>query len=372
MRSEPFLYRSWVEVDTEQIVKNYKALSEVSKGKIIAVVKANAYGHGDRQVSLSLERNGADFFAVSNIKEGIRIRRAGVSGKILILGYTSPSLLYLLPKWGLIQTVVSEEHGEELMAKAPSDAEFHVAVNTGMNRIGISSENYDESIKIIRNMAKRLRISGIFTHLSAADSASPRDICFTNNSINNFFRIAEGVRSSQITDIHCMNSAGSLSYPDSRFNRVRLGISLYGYPPSGDVRLPLGVAPGLQWKTSVAKVFFVKAGERIGYGNGFTAEKNMKMATLMTGYADGYPRALSNKGRVLLNGEYADVVGRISMDMMTVDVSGIENVRCGDHAVLIGNSGNKKITAEELANKTGTITYEILTGISERAEREYL
>ncbi len=373
MRSEPFLYRSWAEIDTEQIIKNYKIYRNFRgiKRNIIAVVKANAYGHGDAAVSRILEEYGVNFFAVSNISEAVNLRKCGITGKILVLGYIPISRLQLLNKYNIIGTVVSEAHLEELKMYAPKNAEFHIAIDTEMHRIGIGVKNCENTIKVIKNAAKTLKITGIFTHLAVADSDAPEDIASTNFSLKLFEKICEGIKALGISDIHCLNSSGGLNYFKEPFSTVRLGISLYGYSSSEAVVLPEGVLPALEWKTNVACVVDIKAGDSVGYGKSYIAKKDMKVATLMTGYADGYPRLLSNNGKVLINGEFAPVVGKICMDMMMVDITETEKVKPGDTAVLIGTSKNKKITADDLAKAVNTVSYEILTGISSRVERIY-
>ncbi len=372
MRSEPFLYRSWAEISTEQIVKNYKILKGYTSGEIYAVVKANAYGHGDVEIAGALESAGVKFFAVSNINEAVRLRKFGIRGEILILGYTPKSHLYLLPKYDIIQAVVSECHAAELAEYAPEDARFHVAIDTGMHRIGVSSENAENTINRLKKLTKTLKITGFFTHFPAADSKKETDIACTKASVNEFEHICCELQKIGVYNMHCLNSAGGLKYRNIEFNTTRLGIALYGYQPSSSVRLPEGVTPALEWKTNIAVVTRVKKGDSIGYGRSYTAKRDMTAATLMTGYADGYPRVLSDKGKVLINGEYAPIVGKVCMDMMMVDVTDVGNVSMGDTAVLIGKSGVRKITADDIASQAGTISYEILTGISYRVERVYL
>ncbi len=373
MKCKPFLYRSWAEISTEQIIKNYKAYKSHigNKSKIIAVVKANAYGHGDVRVSRALEDAGVNFFAVSNVFEAVRLREGGIRGNILILGYTPVSHLHLLAEHSLIGTVVSERHVSELVAHAPKNAEFHIAIDTGMHRIGLDLDDLENTKNIIENAAKTLNITGMFTHLSVADSSSAEDNYFTEEAVYKFGSICREREGLGINNVHCLNSAGGLRYFNELFNTVRLGISLYGYSPSEDVDLPEEILPVLEWKTAVASVFKIKAGESVGYGRSFTAKRDMLIATLMTGYADGYPRALSGKGKVIINGKFASVVGRVCMDMMMVDVTDIEGVRAGDTATLIGCSGDKTVTADDLGREADTISYEILTGISERVERIY-
>ena len=373
MKGRPFLYRSWAEVSLGQIVKNYKVYKEcIGVGKkIIAVVKANAYGHGDVEISLALEAEGVDFFAVSNINEGIKLRKAGIKSDILVLGYTPPTYLTMLSKYGIMQTIVDKNHIFELRKYAPRDAKYHLAIDTGMRRIGLPGENREEIVKEIQLAASALKICGLFTHLPVADCKSDDDIKFTNRSVSLFDELAFEAKKAGIECIHCQNSAAGLLHNTKECNAIRLGISLYGYPPSPDVKLPQGILPALSWKSVVCHVFDVKKGESIGYGRSFVAQKNMKVATLTTGYADGYPRALSNRGYVLINGRFAAVVGRVCMDMMMVDVSMLPCIKSGDEVIIIGRSADKEITADDVAQWANTISYEILTGISARVTRIY-
>ena len=373
MMCESFLYRSWVEVDTEQIVKNYNVYKSALPGKaqIIAVVKANAYGHGDVEIARSLEAGGADFFAVSNINEAVKLREGGINGEILVLGYTPPSHLFALADYDIIQTAVSKEHIEELKKYAPSGAKVHIAIDTGMKRIGLDSEDCEGCVKIIKSATSALKITGIFTHLPVADSTCEADRRFTKQSLDKFRRIVTDVMPLGIELIHCLNSAGGIEYFGAPFNTVRLGISLYGYSPSPQIKLPQGIKPAMSWKTLVSAIIKVSKGESVGYGRSFVASQDMRIATLTTGYADGYPRAASNKGCVLIKGKRARIVGKVCMDMMMVDVTDIPEVKAGDLAVLIGNSGAEVLSADDIAKWSDTISYEILTGISARALRIY-
>ncbi|MBQ8320971.1 MAG: alanine racemase [Clostridia bacterium] len=360
-------------MDTGQIVKNYNVYKSALPGKaqIIAVVKANAYGHGDEEIARSLEAGGADFFAVSNINEAIRLRFGGISGEILVLGYTPPYFLPYLTEYDIIQTAVSEEHIEELKKYAPSGAKVHIAIDTGMKRIGLDSEDCERCVKIIKSATSALKITGVFTHFPVADSSHEADRRFTKQSLDKFRRIVTDVKPLGIELIHCLNSAGGIAYFDAPFNTVRLGISLYGYSPSPQIKLPLGIKPAMSWKTLVSAVIKVSKGEGVGYGRSFIASQNMRIATLTTGYADGYPRAASNKGFVLIKGKRARIVGRVCMDMMMVDVTDIPDVKMGDFAVIIGNSGTEVLSADDIAKCADSISYEILTGISARVERIY-
>lgn len=373
MKGRPFLYRSWTEISLGQVVKNYKVYKESLEAgrKIIAVVKANAYGHGDAEVARVLEAEGINFLAVSNINEAVKLRKAGIKSDILVLGYTPPSHLEKLSKYRIMQTIVDKNHVFELKKYATDGVKYHLAIDTGMRRIGLDGKTQEETVKEIRLIASALNVCGLFTHLPAADSIKGEDVNFTEWSISYFDNIAKEAKKLGIEVFHCQNSAGGLLHNSKECNAVRLGISLYGYPPSPDVKLPQGILPALSWKSMVCHIFDVKKGESVGYGRSFIAPKNMKIATVTTGYADGYPRALSNRGYVLINGRFAAVVGRVCMDMMMVDVSDITDVRVGDAAVLIGRSGDKEITAEHIATWADTISYEVLCGISSRVERIY-
>ena len=373
MKSEFYLARSWAEISLEQVGRNYKAYKKtVKKGtRIIAVVKADAYGHGDAKVSEALEAEGVDFFAVSNINEGIELRKAGIKSDVLVLGYTPPSHLEKLSKYNIMQTIVDKNHIFELKKYAPHDVRYHLAIDTGMRRIGLLGENREDIVKEIRLAASVLKICGLFTHLSVADSGNEENIKFTKRAVSLFDEIAFEARKAGVECIHCQNSAAGLKYESREANATRVGILLYGYSPSPDVTLPEGILPILSWKSRICHVFEAKKGDCIGYGRSFIAPGNMKIATVTTGYADGYPRALSNRGYVLINGCRASVVGRVCMDMMMVDVSMLPCIKSGDEVIIIGRSADKEITADDVAQWANTISYEILTGISARVTRIY-
>ena len=356
--------RSWVEIDLPQLKKNfeiYKALQPEGRG-IMAVVKADAYGHGDAEVSREL--SGVDHFAVSNIDEALHVRRV-TSGEILILGYTPVDKAAQLVENDITQTLLSEEYAEMLFATGqPVRCQF--AVDTGMRRIGLNADDPDECERVIRKYADRLE--GLFTHLCVADT--PDQDAFTNEQIKKFRTVCSRVADLGLS-CHCMNSAGGLWHTaDSSF--TRLGIVLYGLKPDYENELPDGIAPVLSWKSVISMVKEINAGDTVGYGRSFTADGRMTVATVPTGYADGYSRLLSNKGSVLVNGRKARIIGRVCMDQMMIDVTGIPDIGIGTEVVLIGKSGGETITADDLARLYGTIGYEIVCGINKRVRREYL
>ena len=364
--------RSWVEINPQTILNNlniYKRYLKVPTYEIMAVVKADAYGHGDTVVSKYLSDNGINHFAVSNIDEAIHIRESGAEGQILILGYTPVERAEELIQYDITQALLSEDYAEKIASQGlPVKCQF--AIDTGMRRIGLNADDLDDCERIIRIYADKLKLDGLFTHLCVADTPEQNE--FTEDQIKLFEDIAARVSDLNLPYCHCMNSAGGLWHHSDVSCFARLGIILYGLKPDYMNNLPKGIQPALSWKSVVSMVKEVKPGDTIGYGRSFTVGNSMKIATIPTGYADGYPRLLSNKGWVLINGHIAPIVGRVCMDQMMVDVTEIPNVEFESEVVLIGRSGDATITADDLAHLIGTIGYEIVCGISKRVERAYI
>ena len=356
--------RSWIEIDLDVIKSNYNYYkSRIDDNQeIMAVVKANAYGHGDFVVANALQSIGCKHFAVSNLDEAISLREHGIIGQILILGYTPISCSDIIRKYDITQTIVSEEYAEK-MANKGIKAQF--AIDTGMNRIGLDGDDVNECERIIRKYYSAFETTGIFTHLCVADTKQENE--FTQNQIHKFKNIVNQVQDLKFSYIHCMNSAGGLLYP-TYGNIVRLGIILYGLKPDYNFSLPYNIKPALVWKSVVSMVKQVYEGESIGYGRTFVASKNMVVATITTGYADGYNRALSNRGIVMIHGKKAPIVGRICMDQMMVDVSNIENVSIEDEVILLDSN----YSADEMACLCETIGYEVVCNISKRVARIYI
>ncbi|WP_194608183.1 alanine racemase [Clostridium vitabionis] len=374
--------RSWVEVSLGTLRRNYELYraSLPEKAEIMAVVKADAYGHGDREVARMLEENGVRFFAVSNIDEAERLRNAGITGKILILGYTPPEEAYRLSVLGITQALLSEEYAAALAAEvrkpefaekcAPLLCEF--AIDTGMNRIGLDAENPRHSGEVIRKYREILGIDGIFTHLCVADTDTESAVAFTEKQLSLFNGVMDAVRDLHLPYCHCLNSAGGRTYSCAPYAFARLGIILYGLKPDRANVLPAGIKPAMTWKAVVSMVKDFHPGETVGYGRTFRAEKEMRIATIAAGYADGYPRALSNRFYVLLHGKRARIVGRICMDQMTVDVTDIPETAMGDAAVLLGEDSGETITADDVAKVTDTIGYEVICDIASRVPRVHV
>ena len=370
------LRRSWAEIDLSQLCENYRIYKEsVPVGmSVMGVVKADAYGHGDVRCALALEGVGAELFAVATVKEAVKLRAGGVRGEILILGYTPVELWETLVKYDLTQTLLSEEYAKALADVASCDVKCQFAIDSGMNRIGLDAEAPAECERIIREYAGKLNVNGIYTHLCVADGDSAEDVGFTGRQRELFGGVACRVADMGLKYVHCMNSAGGLFHSADGFvgNIARLGIVLYGLKPDRSNTLPEGIKGVMTWKTSVAMVKTVYADETVGYGRTFRADKPTVVATLPTGYADGYNRLLSNKGYVLIKGKRANIIGRVCMDQMMVDFSDIDGVAMGDEVVLIGESGDEIITADDMAALVGTIGYEIVCDVSSRVDRVYI
>lgn len=371
--------RSWIEINLSQLRANYNIYKKSLKrdAEIMAVIKADAYGHGDVQVARMLSDLGVHLFAVSNIDEAVGLREAGINGEILILGYSSPVYAQTLCDFDLTQTLVSEVYAAQL-ANTGYPVKCQFAVDTGMNRIGIKADDMDYCERIIRNYADKLKLNGLFTHLCVADSNDVSDKEFTIKQINKFKTIVDRVSDLDLQYIHCCNSAAGLFYLDNTdyFNNigniVRLGIALYGLKPDYLNKLPEGVMPALTWKSIISMVKHVKEGEYIGYGRSYKVEKDSIIATIATGYADGLNRLLSNKGFVLINGQKAPIVGKICMDQTLVDVTDIPDVTQGMHAILLGKSGKIMYNADDMAQELNTIGYEIMCNITKRVQRFYI
>lgn len=371
--------RSWIEINLSQLRANYNNYKKSLRrdAEIMAVIKADAYGHGDVQVARMLSDLGVRIFAVSNIDEAVGLREAGINGEILILGYTSPFYAQTLCSYNLTQTLVSEIYAEQLVNTGyPVKCQF--AIDTGMNRIGINSDDIIQCEHIIREYFRKLNINGIFTHLCVADSKDDSDKDFTLKQIHKFKSIADKVSDLNLQYIHCFNSAGGLYYLDNSDyynvigNIVRLGIILYGLKPDYSNILPKGIKSAFTWKSVISMVKSVKKGDYIGYGRSYKVEHDSVIATIATGYADGLNRLLSNKGFVMINGHKAPIVGKICMDQTLVDVTSIPNVTQGMHAILLGESGKLTYNSDDMAQDLNTIGYEIVCNITKRVQRFYI
>lgn len=369
-----FLHRTWAEIDIDALEHNFKILKDCANGtKIMAVVKANAYGHSATDIAPILENCGADCFAVSNIEEALSLRECGIEKPVLILGYTPVDKAVILAKNNISQCVYSEEYANELSDFATKEnikIKVHIKLDTGMSRIGFDCRT--DSLCGISQAVSCAKldgflIEGVFTHFADADRTPQSDDGFTDRQYNRFAKAVDILKDNGINPplIHCCNSAGFLLDQDKHLSLSRIGIALYGLSPSSDLELGQALIPVMTVKSVVSMVKEIDVGDTVNYGRTFKAERPMKIATVAAGYADGYPRLLSNKGYVLINGKKASIVGRICMDQMCVDVTDIPEAKMGDEVILFG----KELSVDILADLIGTINYEIVCGISPRVPR---
>lgn len=368
----------WAEVDLDALLHNFRLIQRLAgETPVCAVVKADAYGHGDRMVSRTLVEAGAAWFAVSCLSEAKQLRRAGIRRPILILGMTQPAQAAELAEAHIVQALFSLDYARALAAAARVagvTVEAHLKADTGMGRIGFGlRENFETAVGELAACRKLpgLRVTGIFQHFAAADSLSPQDRAYTEAQHALFCRTLARLETEggPLETVHCCNSAGLIAHPEWGGNLVRAGIILYGQDPSEALGLP-GLRPVMRLKSVVSHVKELPPGEDIGYGRTFTTQGPTRIATLCCGYADGYPRALSNRGVASIDGRPAPVVGRVSMDQVMVDVTELPPVSMGDEAVLIGGDGADSFASA--AGKAGTISYELLCAVSRRVPRVYL
>ncbi len=343
--------------------------------KLLAVIKADAYGHGAVEVGKYLEDK-ADYFAVATLEEAEELRESGIRLPILILGYTSPSQYPRLVAGDITQTIYSLHTAELLDEQARRQgkrARIHLALDTGMTRIGFQVNEKDAREAAAIAGLPNLLLEGMFTHFACADQA---DKTYCMDQLSKYHRMIRSLEEKgvQIPLKHVCNSAGIMEFDDYRYDMVRSGIVTYGLYPSQEVqkdRLPLH--PALSWKSHVIHVKEVEAGLGVSYGATYITQRpDTRIATISAGYADGYPRALSSRGRVLIRGEYAPILGRICMDQFMVDVSHIPQVQVEDPVTLVGQEGKHSISIEEIADPAGSFNYEMACHISKRVHRVYL
>ena len=368
--------RCYAEISLEAIGHNIREVKKrLPEGvKLLGVVKADAYGHGAVPVASYLE-NQVDYFATATIEEAVELRENGISAPILILGYVSPSQYGDLVEYDITQTIDSYAQAlalEKEAARQNRKAKAHLAVDTGMTRIGfqVTEHDADEAAKIAD--LPHIELEGMFTHFSCADQ---EDKTYCSMQMEKYDKMTAllAERGVTIPLRHICNSAGIMEFDDHHFEMVRSGIITYGIYPSEEVKKErLDLIPALSWKSHVIHVKEVGPGIGVSYGATYVTEKPMtRIATVSAGYADGYPRALSNQGCVLIHGKKAPIIGRICMDQMMVDVTDIPDVQVEDVVTLVGTDGDETITIEEIANPAARFDYEMLCDISSRVTRVY-
>lgn len=370
--------RAYAEISLTALKNNINIIKSLNSEntEIMAVVKADAYGHGDERICRCLsDECGIRYFAVSNLDEAIAVRKFCPDSEILILGYTSPEYVREIVQYNIIQGIVSTEYAKQLVSKTSEKIRCHVKIDTGMGRIGLKHDTPEQCAEEIKALCGvgRLSVEGIYTHFAVADSDSPDNIRYSDMQekfiLDTYDSLCE--QGINLPHVHFMNSAACCYRNNSRSTLARAGIIMYGLHPDISLEIPQGLAPVMELKAVISHVKAVKKGDCISYGRTFTADKELKAATVTIGYADGYSRLLSSKGEVLVHGKRCPILGRVCMDQLMIDVTGTQ-AEPGDVVTLFGRDGDDIITADELASLYGTIGYEVVCGISKRVPRIYI
>ena len=372
--NQPVYYRTYAEIDLAAIRHNFDQLKAKlpPQVKVLSIVKADAYGHGAVAVAQTLEER-TDFFAVSAVSEGVELRQAGIQKPILLLSYTSPAEYDLLLEYDIRAALYSLEDAKQLSAcaqKHGKQAIVHLAVDTGMGRIGfpVTEEAADEAEQI--NLLPGLTVEGVFSHYATADMADKSEAHAQTERFRLFLELLEN-RGVTVPIRHICNSAGAMEFTDC-FDMVRLGIALYGLFPSNDVtRAGFDLRPAMRVVSHVIHVKTVEAGTSIGYGRTWIAPERRVIATVCIGYADGFNRAFSNRGYVLIRGKKAPVVGKVCMDQIMVDVTDIPGAAVEDEVTVLGRDGDAEITAEQLGEMACSFGYEVICNFMPRVVRVY-
>ena len=359
-----FLKRAWAEIDLDALEHNFNEIKKLSKGKeILAVVKANAYGHDDKAVCLKLQELGVKYFGVSNLWEGEKLRQHGIKGTILSFGYTDEDYFDELLEYDITQTAGSVQYAKELSDYALSKGvklPVHIKINTGMTRVGIDSE--EELLSVLA--LPGLDCKAAYTHFAVSDSLDKDDVQYTKKQQEKLLSIAKG----KGLLLHSQNSGGIVYHPDFEGDIVRAGVIMYGHSPNYPLEVPFEMKSVMTVKSIVSQLKTIPSGTQISYGRTFTADKEMTVAVIPIGYADGYFRDFSSKGQMLINGVLCPVVGRVCMDQTIVDVSAVTDIKTGD-TVYVYSDKCEQTGIDYNASLIGTIGYELTCAVALRIPR---
>lgn len=367
-------FRTEIKIDLDAIEHNYNQVRAKLPNdcKILTVIKADAYGHGAIEVAKLLDKK-CDFFGIACIEEAVELKKAGIENPLLILSYVAPIDFPDVVKYDVRIPIFSYESAKALSDEAVRQNKtvaFHFCIDTGMSRIGFQVD--DESADACKEITKLPNIvaEGLFSHYATADETDLSKANAQRDKYKQFVKMLED-RDVNIPIKHLSNSAGIMNF-DECFDMCRMGIITYGLYPSDEVdESIIDLKPAMSWMAHITHIKTLEAGREISYGGIYKTNEPRVIATIPVGYADGYPRTLSNKGRVIINGEFAPVVGRVCMDQFMVDITDIPNVKVADEVVVIGSMGDKSITIEQLANEAGSFNYEQACRISRRVTRTY-
>lgn len=365
---------TWAEIDLEAIRHNIRAYRRhVGVGvKVIAVVKANAYGHGAPPVAKAALEAGAAMLAVHRLNEGIELRQAGIDAPILLMGYTPPGGAEAVVRWQLTPSLMTAEFAQALSVQAGLNRQVvpvHVKIDTGMSRYGLMPDEVLEFLHFLKTLPG-IRLEGMFTHFATADSL---DQTWMRKQLAVFNEVIASASAAgmEIPLLHAANSAAAMILREAHFHAIRPGIAMYGLDPSSEWPPVFEIKPALTLKSLVARVREIQPGAGVSYGRTFVANKPTRVALVPVGYGDGYHRILSNQGVALIGGRRAPLIGRVCMDQFVVDVTGIPGVMQDNEVVLVGRQGEENLRAEEVAKLAGTINYEVTTSLLPRVVRVY-
>ena len=360
----------WAEIDLDALAHNIRELKDQARGAMLtAVVKANAYGHGSRGIARAAIEAGAQRFAVISVDEGEHLRRASVTAPILVMGHSPASDARRIVELRLTPTINSQETALDLAQAAVAEGvvqPIHIKIDTGLSRYGLPPQEAIALAESLRELPS-LTVEGIFTHFATADEG---ETTYTHQQYKTFLEVAQ--RLPWIPLRHVSNTASLLDMPEMSLDMVRPGMGIYGYYPSSQVSHSVELRPVLSLKSRIARLARLTPGQSVSYGRTWKAKRTSAIALVMCGYGDGLPRALSNRGSLLVRGRRAPIVGRVCMDMCMADVTDIPGVAVDDEVVIIGRQGEEEIPADEVAELSATISYEILCGIATRVPRHYL
>ncbi len=364
------LYSTWAEIDLGAIAANIRHCSNYTQTPIMAVVKANAYGHGLAPIAQESVRSGASWLGMARSDEALELRRAGLNGPILLLGYTPPGQYAEVIANRVSLTVWDIDQIQAAAAAAATigePARIHIKVDSGMSRLGVQTE---EALELARaaSATQNIIFEGLFTHFAKADELDPGP---TDAQERRFQGLLQALDAAGLRPplVHAANSAASLSRPKACFNLIRVGIAIYGMHPSAECPLPPEFRPALAWKATLSQVKTLPAGRGVSYGHIYTTQGNERIGTVPVGYADGYRRVPGNW--TLVGGRRVPVIGQVCMDQIMLQLDAVPEARAGDEVVLIGAQGEERITAEEIAGRWGTINYEVTCGLAARVNRLY-
>ena len=364
-------YSTWLEINLGIIKHNILAIAAMTQTKVMAVIKANGYGHGVLAVAKAATEVGVTWLGVARMEEALNLRKAGITANIMVLGYTPPTLIPEAVKNGIHVAIYDQEMAHTYLQSAAETGgrlKAHLKVETGMGRLGMPHENVEDFLSSFPKDAG-VEITGIFTHFARADEP---DVDATNRQLSIFNQLLANLRKSGLCPglVHTANSAAVLNYPEAYFDLVRPGIAIYGLDPSPESPLPPNFKPALTWKARLTSVRMLPPGHGVSYGSIYVTSSHERIGVIPVGYGDGFRRVAGQQA--IVRGKLVDVVGRVCMDQCMLQLDEVPDAQPGDEVVLLGTQGEHAITANDLAKRWGTLNYEVVCGLADRLPRVYL